>query len=258
MILESTAGLFQNVLNGTASNIDHAICAAVYLYGKILQKRPRPAYEAVAAVTAAHHSALRSYASMRPELSELFNGTGRGICGSGKTIRAPWPGGLHCGRARFLQDFPDFTFKKLEQHPDDSPGEKMLRLRMLFSCLLDADYTVSADIPPQTGGALNAAELLQRLYEHMANLRRQSSANQALNRLRDQVFRQCGAAGELSPRRFHPDSAYRRRKDLLSAALCAAALRRAQQTARHFGPPVSYADRAESERVQQTDPPYPV
>lgn len=190
---------FQNVLNGTASNIDHAICAAVYLYGKILQKRPRPAYEAVAAVTAAHHSALRSYASMRPELSELFNGTGRGICGSGKQSALLGPADYTAAERAFLQDFPGFTFKKLEQHPDDSPGEKMLRLRMLFSCLVDADYTVSADTPPQTGGALNAAELLQRLYEHMANLRRQSSANQALNRLRDQVFRQCGAAGELSP-----------------------------------------------------------
>lgn len=97
---------FQNVLNGTASNIDHAICAAVYLYGKILQKRPRPAYEAVAAVTAAHHSALRSYASMRPELSELFNGTGRGICGSGKQSALLGPADYTAAERAFYRIFP--------------------------------------------------------------------------------------------------------------------------------------------------------
>ena len=66
--------LFQSVLKGTASHIDHAVCAAVFLYACVLQKKP--SYRPVAAVTAAHHSFLRSFDSIMPELSELLHGKG--------------------------------------------------------------------------------------------------------------------------------------------------------------------------------------
>lgn len=74
--------LFQNVLNGTAGGIDHAICGAVYLYATKAQKRE--AYRLAAAVIAAHHSTLRSYESLLPELSSILRGQGSRICGTGK------------------------------------------------------------------------------------------------------------------------------------------------------------------------------
>lgn len=64
--------LFQNVLNGTAGGIGHAICGAVYLYATKAQKRE--AYRLAAAVIAAHHSTLRSYESLLPGIEQHFEG----------------------------------------------------------------------------------------------------------------------------------------------------------------------------------------
>lgn len=64
---------FQRVLQGTAANIDHAICAAAYLYyRKKVEKKA--AYQRMATVMAAHHSALRAYEAMKPELREIVSG----------------------------------------------------------------------------------------------------------------------------------------------------------------------------------------
>ena len=73
---------FQDVLQGTASGIDHAICAAAFLYAAKAQTSMP--YRRVAAVAAAHHSALRSYSALEPELYALCHGCGSGFCQSGK------------------------------------------------------------------------------------------------------------------------------------------------------------------------------
>ena len=75
---------FQRVLAGTATGIDHAICGAVFLYAAKLKKRGTLAYRMAAAAIAAHHSALRSYDSLVPELEDLLTGGGPGICATGK------------------------------------------------------------------------------------------------------------------------------------------------------------------------------
>lgn len=69
---------------------------------------------------------------------------------------------------------------------------------MLFSCLVDADYTVSAqddspqDMPPAAG--IDADEALRRLEEYRAAIRRSSTAEPSLNALRDRVYEACGEA----------------------------------------------------------------
>ena len=191
---------FQNVLRGTATNIDHAICAAVYLFcaGKV-QKSP---YRFVATVTAGHHSILRSYGALESELREFALGNCSGICGSGKKAALIGPAEyMEAGRA-FARDFPDFKFPPLEDFPGDSPDEKMLRLRMLFSCLVDADYTVSSEKPLPPGKNLAPGQLLARLNAHMEELRVKSVSDKGLNSIRDEVFRRCGDAGELPPGLF--------------------------------------------------------
>ncbi len=74
---------FQNVLNGTAANIDHAICAAVFLYCSGITHK-FPDYRPVAAAVAAHHSSLRDFKDMEPELKDIFLGKGTGFCRGGK------------------------------------------------------------------------------------------------------------------------------------------------------------------------------
>lgn len=192
---------FQRVLQGTAANIDHAICAAAYLYyRKKVEKKA--AYQRMATVMAAHHSALRAYEAMKPELREIVSGEGMGICGTGKRAALLGRVEYHAAESAFLQDFPDFCFRARENFPNDSQGEKMLRIRMLFSCLVDADYTVSSRQEIPESEELRPAQLLGTLYDHMERIRRGSSSEKGLNQVRDQVFQLCGEAGQKPPGLF--------------------------------------------------------
>lgn len=191
---------FQNVLDGTASGIDHAVCAAAFLCAAVCPRSP--SYRIVAEVTMAHHSLLQSYDAIRPELTELFQGRGSRLCSTGKQAALFGQTEYATAWQGFLQDFPDFQFKALEKFSDGLQEETMLRTRLLFSCLVDADYTASSGqaLPPPAPLAPEA--LLQRLYSQMEKLRSNSRADGALNRLRDQVFQLCGDAGDSAPGLF--------------------------------------------------------
>lgn len=77
----------------------------------------------------------------------------------------------------------------------------MLYTRMLFSCLVDADYTASAMNEDDTYLALAEDEafdpqaLLKKLYAYRNGIKARSTAEQTLNVCRDQVFEQCGKMG---------------------------------------------------------------
>ena len=78
----------------------------------------------------------------------------------------------------------------------------MLYTRLLFSCLVDADYTASAMNDDST--YLDRAEdscfdpqmLLEKLYAYCSDIRQASTADKTPNRYRDQVFEQCGNMGD--------------------------------------------------------------
>lgn len=78
----------------------------------------------------------------------------------------------------------------------------MLYTRMLFSCLVDADYSISAsddnpDYLTQTERRdFEPQLLLERLYAHRDEIRQNSTAESKLNRLRDMLFDQCYAMAE--------------------------------------------------------------
>ena len=112
---------FQRVLDGTASNIDHAVCAAVLLCGcGAAKKRP---YSMVACVTAAHHSYLQSYDTLVPSLRELLTGKGSGTSHAGKQAALFGPAAYQAAWNAFLQDLPDFRFQALEKFPEESLPE---------------------------------------------------------------------------------------------------------------------------------------
>lgn len=191
---------FQRVLNGTANSIDHAVCAAAFLYGcGAVKKR---SYSIVACVTAAHHSFLQSYKTLEPLLQELLAGKGSSTSHTGKQAALFGPAAYQAAWEAFLQDFPSFRFRTLEKLPKEPLLETMLRTRMLFSCLVDADYTASAGQAPSAPDTLQPKRLLDNLNTYMQALRQGSLANQGLNALRDAVFRQCGEAGHATPGLF--------------------------------------------------------
>ena len=74
--------------------------------------------------------------------------------------------------------------------------------RLLFSCLVDADYTASARndnsayLDHAEDGCFDAQALLEKLYAYCGGIRQASTADKTLNRYRDQVFEQCGKMGD--------------------------------------------------------------
>lgn len=191
---------FQNVLMHTQTNIDHAICAAAYLHflGKTENKK---AYRMIAEVTAAHHGALRSYAALKPELDEICRAAPDEktalICSSGKKPALIGRKDYESAQKAFACDFPEFKFIKLEMPVSEEAAREMLRTRMLFSCLVDADYSASAGADSYEPSGLKSKEALDCLYSYMKALRAGSSANKSLNAVRDEVFQKCGDAGDM-------------------------------------------------------------
>lgn len=186
---------FGKVLEREETGIDHAICGAALLnYRYNERKRYAPLIEAINA----HHTGLVSISEMEIRLKGIFEGTiTEGNAGKQSAL---------CGKDEFKEailayqeDFPEDPLKKnLLQEPlpcADDPISRMLYTRMLLSCLVDADYTVSggqADIVIP----LNAREMLTRLYAYRNELRKRSRSDVALNKLRDELFEVCGKAAE--------------------------------------------------------------
>ncbi len=193
---------FQEVLQGTRTGVDHAIGGAAFLY--LLQKKPpyRPIIEAIAA----HHSHLISQEDLAGALEMVLRteGSVTTLCGK----QAALCGGKEYQQAgqAFQADFPDFRFPKLKSLSPPLPFmgqvDSMLYTRMLFSCLVDADYTASSATPPGEGPLLEIDNALKNLYGYCESLRKNSGAEPVLNRFRTCLFDRCGQAGKQDPGLF--------------------------------------------------------
>ena len=224
---------FQKVLQGTQAGIDHAIGGAAFLYGfqKEYQKKALcPIIEAVAA----HHSHLVSREDLTGVLEAVLGTEGpvTTLCGKQAAL---------CGEKEyqeaimaFQEDFPDFRFppfKTLPPQPTFATQEdSMLYTRMLFSCLVDADYTASSHTPPEEGPPLDVSTALKNLYVHCKALRKHSGADPVLNQYRTRLFERCGQSGEQNGGLFTLTAPTGTGKTL---ALLHFALRHCQHTGKH-------------------------
>lgn len=189
---------FQEVLLGVRHGVDHALPGAAFL-DLAGGERLRAVVEAVNG----HHDALRSRDALLPALRESLRSESPLRCPSGKDASLRGKAAYTRARNAFQRDFPDFRLSdlRLPEEAFFSEEARMLYTRMLFSCLVDADYCVSAATqegqaagveavsPPAWEAALEALEAYRR------SLRRTSSADPALNALRDRLFCCCGEAG---------------------------------------------------------------
>ena len=186
---------FQQVLQGTRTGVDHAIAGAVFLYG-LRKKALHPIIE----VVAAHHSHLISCDDLSGVMETALETEGPIMTLCGK--QAALCGGKDYQEARmaFQSDFPDFRFPKLQtispQPLFNGQVDSMLHTRMLFSCLVDADYTASSHISPEEDVPLDVFTALKNLYNYCENLRKNSGADPILNQFRNRLFELCGKAGE--------------------------------------------------------------
>lgn len=199
---------FQQVLSGQASRVDHAVGGAVYLclQAKLERKdalRVGGRWDTYAPIIEAirgHHDGLISLGTMfsNGTLPNLQNGGMTRLPVTEKTPALLTEGELVNARACFVRDLPGRMHRPRSRRAPPDPAADMLDTRMLFSCLVDADYTVSAqDDSPQDlspAAVIDTDEALRRLEEHRAAIRQGSTAAASLNALRDQVYEACGEA----------------------------------------------------------------
>lgn len=204
---------FQDVLAGNPSRINHAICGAVLLnavgqgsYG----------FHKIIEAICAHHSALASYEALRPILECLwkeslpreFDGKEAALTGAEDYKQA---------YKLFRQDFPAFQLtseQRIKTHYSDKRDTatnnliSMLQTRMLFSCLVDADYTASATeedetYPEQSERSENDySPAIHSLAEYRTKLSAESTADAELNAMRNAVFNACSDAALQNPGLF--------------------------------------------------------
>ena len=131
---------FQEILSGTRSGVDHAMGGACYLEAVYRGSvGARPVIEAVNG----HHNGLVAYDEIRSELHAVADPRKRPCGNGGKTPAIEDKEQLQAANAAFRKDFPSFKPPMLSA-PPIAELESMLYTRMLFSCLVDADYTASA------------------------------------------------------------------------------------------------------------------
>ncbi len=196
---------FQGVLQGSRQSVDHALSGAGFLCNAA---KPTRGVKMAAAVINGHHDGLKSFGAIEDYLRQ--SKTERTVCNAGKES-ALWGQEAYQNAIKaFQRDFPDFKLPKLTvpTHTDakNSNLEDMLYTRMLFSCLVDADHSVSAnnesaeEILHAEPKPLDPAEALERLSAHREEIRRKSrervGADKTLNRYRDELYERCGLAGE--------------------------------------------------------------
>lgn len=189
---------FQDVLKGTRTGVDHAISGACYLEGCYRGANGcRPLVEAVNG----HHDGLTAYGAIKSELHAIVDANKTACGNAGKDPSINSLDGLKEANAAFRKDFPTHRWPALPA-PPAAELESMLYTRMLFSCLVDADYTASAANEDDTYAeraedrCFEPRALLEKLYAFRDDIRRNSAADPTLNAYRDQVFEQCGKMGD--------------------------------------------------------------
>lgn len=202
---------FAGVLQGIRRNIDHALPGAAFLYAKLGLNRKKHGwkkYGPILEAISAHHDGLQSLGCLEPCFIQVLTKPSDIVCPSGKTAALSGPVEYENAAQAFQRDFPDFCFPQLPAVEAASNLEAMLDSRMLLSCLVDADYSVSAlDTDPDylqksSESPLDPAQALERLYAHRLTICQASTADKELNARRDQVFFRCGELGQLPPGLF--------------------------------------------------------
>ena len=199
---------FQKVLTGERQRIDHAVCGAAFLYQYSANEALNPVIEAVNG----HHDGLREGDIMDADLENIFEGAD---CegNDGKTPALLGERQYEAAFAQFHRDFPEVRVpEELDTLPeeyfsftDDLNIENMLYTRMLFSCLVDADYSVSRresladDAEEITLPDLDAEKALERLRTFREGIRAGTASDSGVNRIRDQLYERCGEAGRSAP-----------------------------------------------------------
>ena len=194
---------FKGVLEGKCTHIDHAFCGAAFLFCLLVEKMVSSGYRAVIEAINGHHDGLIGYDYLETYLKHSLLEDKPVVCNGGKNAALAGQKQYKQASKAFFNDFPEFLLKDMKIEKVQKREEinesiySMLHTRMLFSCLVDADYTVSSEKELQKPLNFETAQYLNRLYEYRKELKKDGKGAEKVNKIRDLLFERCGEAGEL-------------------------------------------------------------
>ena len=194
---------FQEVLCGNRCHVDHALPGAAFISAKLCGKASEssPFWPLVVAVRC-HHSSLQNALGM--ELRDWSNGAEISPDGSAYSITADDLRdsvkifSAEVGLPKTLPQLPTLTFSN---HPELRCNQKMLLTRMLYSSLTDADYSASAEhftpnyLQITSIPSIDPKSAYQMLMDYKTELSKHSTADPAINQLRNDLYAACESAG---------------------------------------------------------------
>ncbi|MEG1926002.1 MAG: CRISPR-associated endonuclease Cas3'', partial [Ruthenibacterium sp.] len=191
---------FQEVLNHKRIHVNHALPGAAVAFNRFGDK---DSGQLLALLIAGHHSELDS--GIFPLLRRVLSGEGEAFDEIQNEI--PLFGAEALLKAyKLLQEIAPLPPVR-PKLPDLKASEDahfafMLSARMLFSALVDADYSASAEhfetdyLEQHTAPPLDAAAALESLKALRTEKQKNAKGDPALNKIRDDLFENCLSAAE--------------------------------------------------------------
>ncbi len=196
---------FQAVLKHDKHNVDHAVCGAALLYNNIkLANNPRKTpYHSIIEAVNGHHDGLKYIGDIKDYLRTNVSGGEDISVNGGKYSALSGRGQYETAFNAFLEEHMSFKFPRIDSNKLNGADEiqYMLFTRMLFSCLVDADHSVSAYEEDETyferaeHNTFDAEKHLSSLYDYMKIIRSNSDSDKELFKIRNDLFEACGKCG---------------------------------------------------------------
>ena len=190
---------FQDVLFGDKVKINHAIVA-----GMLLNSCFKKYWPDVADIVTSHHHGLHKgwpyYPDFKNPLS-LYDLENKENALKDEPEWLDIQKWMHDVGIELTKSEAISMLNEFKRIYGKTNNERMFINRMLFSCLVDADYSASASFDDPTylttyeGKELNPKELLKKLELYRNDLISKSTSNSELNALRNEVFNNCSLSG---------------------------------------------------------------
>lgn len=190
--------LFQDVLLGTETNINHAIIGGIWPSQEksfsAIMKTDAETMDFLSDIIVSHHSSLKRYGcdkEIPSDWSFPIYGKRYSVSNDNEYINICKQYGNLFIKGEFSPI--DYTIKKVSL---DNEANEMLYQRMLFSCLVDADYSSSAmfydkNYLQDTEKHLSFSEHLQKLNNFREKLISKSNSQNIINQIRQSVYEDC-------------------------------------------------------------------
>lgn len=194
---------FQGVLERKYFHIDHALGGAAFLYCLLGKRKSSVGYRAAIEAINGHHDGLTGYDELGAFLENSLQANDPVECNNQKTAALAGQKQYQEASNAFLRDFPRFlseglVIEKVQKMEGINEAiDEMLYTRMLFSCLVDADYTVSSEKELQKPLEFEAKQWLEALDKYREELKKNAKGSSIVNDLRDLLFERCGEAARL-------------------------------------------------------------